>query len=69
MKRRDSTPKDGMSFEEIARALGRTNKRAAGCVYVQYRMAIRKLWTGRKHTFHDFSNYGEREFSEESNQN
>ncbi len=48
MKRRDSTPTGGKTFVEIAQALGRTNKRAAGCVYVEYRRALRELWMGQK---------------------
>ncbi len=55
MKRRDLTPAGGLTYQEIAHALGRTNKRAAGCVYVECRIAIRKLWLGRRVTFHDFS--------------
>jgi hypothetical protein len=54
----DKTPAQGMTYEEIARALGRRNKRAAGCVYVECRIAIRRLWRGRRGTFHDFTGLG-----------
>jgi len=36
-----------MSFEEIAEALGMTNKRAPGCIFMECQRAIRKLWRER----------------------